>query len=145
MQRLHDIDCGKAGVPPHGEPHRTGNVSGRRPRLAAAGAFDTGKYHDAIAARGATASGIVLGPMAADASPRNAILRTSKRVGWTILRRWIGHHRRSRAEARRNRVKRLGQRLCARAFNRQVAEFPVPAAILNSFSALAMPVTETVR
>ena len=82
------------------------------------GAFDTRKCHDAIAARGAAAFGyplgpvafvpslpprknakpwkpdtggalgIVLGPMADNASPRNEILRTSKRVGRTIWRRW---------------------------------------------------------
>jgi hypothetical protein len=86
--------------------------------VTADGAFGTRKCHDAIAARGAAAfghalgpvagtpslpsrknarpwkpdtagaRGIVLGPMADNALPRNEILRTSKRVGRTIGRRW---------------------------------------------------------
>ncbi len=38
-------------------------------------------------------------------------------------------------------VKRLGQRLMARDFNRQVAEFQVRVAVLNGFTALSIPVT----
>ncbi len=84
--------------------------------VTADGAFDTRKCHDAITARGAAAIiaprknakpwkpdtggalAIVLGPMADKGSPRNEILRPSKRVGRTIWRRWSGYHRRSRAE-----------------------------------------------
>ena len=69
-------------------------------------AFDTRKCHDAIAARGAAAFGHALEPVAGmpslpprkNAKPwkpdtpgavvRNEILRTSKRVGRTIWRRW---------------------------------------------------------
>jgi hypothetical protein len=69
--------------------------------------------------------GIVLGPMADNASTRNEILRTSKRVGRTIWRRWSGYHRRSRAETKMHCGKLLGQRLSARDFDRQVAEFQV--------------------
>ena len=51
-------------------------------------------------------------------------------------------------EPRRNEdatsVKLLGQRLAARDFDRQVAEFQVRVAILNGFTALGIPVTETV-
>jgi hypothetical protein len=107
------------------------------------GAFDTRKCHDAIAARSAAAIirpagtpnhgnltqpgplGIVLGPMADNASTRNEILRTSKRVGRTIWRRRSGYHRRSRAETKMHYGKLLGQRLSARDFDRQVAEFQV--------------------
>lgn len=39
-------------------------------------------------------------------------------------------------------VKRLGQRLSARDFDRQVAEFQVRVAVLNGFTALGIPVTE---
>jgi hypothetical protein len=39
-------------------------------------------------------------------------------------------------------VKLLGQRLSARDFDRQVAEFQVRVAVLNSFTALGTPVTE---
>ena len=38
-------------------------------------------------------------------------------------------------------VKRLGQRLMARDFNRQVAEFQVRVAVMNGFTALGIPVT----
>ena len=41
-------------------------------------------------------------------------------------------------------VKLLGQRLAARDFDRQVAEFQVRVAVLNGFTALGIPVTETV-
>lgn len=41
-------------------------------------------------------------------------------------------------------VKLLGQRLMAWGFNRQVAEFQVRMAVLNGFTALGIPVTETV-
>lgn len=128
--------------------------------VTADGAFDTRTCHDAIAARGASAiipprknakpwkpdtagaSGMVLGPMADHASPRNDILRTSKRVGRTVWRRWSGYHRRSRAETKMHCVKLLGQRLSARDFDRQVAEFHVRVAVLNGFTALGIPVTE---
>jgi hypothetical protein len=41
-------------------------------------------------------------------------------------------------------VKLLGQRLSARDFDRQVAEFPIRVAVLNGFTALGTPITETV-
>ena len=41
-------------------------------------------------------------------------------------------------------VKLLGQRLAARDFDRQVAEFQVRVAVLNGFTAIAIPVTEAV-
>ncbi len=41
-------------------------------------------------------------------------------------------------------VKLLGQRLMARDFDRQVAEIQVRIAILNGYTALGIPVTETV-
>jgi len=43
-----------------------------------------------------------------------------------------------------NCVKLLGQRLSARDFDRQVAEFQIRAAILNGFTALGTPKTEAV-
>lgn len=41
-------------------------------------------------------------------------------------------------------VKLLGQRLMARDFDRQVAEFQIRIAILNGYTALSTPVTEVV-
>jgi len=114
------------------------------------GAFDTRKCHDAIAARGATA----IIPPRKNAKPwkpdtpgaiaRNEALRASRRFGRTIWRRWSGYHRRSRVETKMHCVKLLGQRLMARDFDRQVAEFQVRVAILNGFTALGIPVTEAV-
>ena len=116
--------------------------------VTADGAFDTRKCHDAIAARGAAAiipprkNAKPWKPDTAGAVARNEILRTSKRVGRTIWRRWSGYHRRSRAETKMHCVKLLGQRLSARDFDRQVAEFQVRVAVLNGFTALGTPVTE---
>ena len=116
--------------------------------VTADGAFDTRKCHDAIAARGAAA----IIPPRKNAKPwkpdtpgavaRNEILRTSKRLGRTIWRRWSGYHRRSRAETKMHCVKLLGQRLSARDFDRQVADFQVRVAVLNGFTALGTPITE---
>ncbi|SEN18570.1 hypothetical protein SAMN04488103_103313 [Gemmobacter aquatilis] len=39
-------------------------------------------------------------------------------------------------------VKLLGQRLSARDFDRQVAEFQVRVAVLNGFTAIGTPITE---
>ena len=41
-------------------------------------------------------------------------------------------------------VKLPGQRLSARDFDRQLAEFQVRVAVLNGFTALGIPVTEAV-
>ncbi|WP_441347333.1 hypothetical protein [Roseovarius sp. EC-SD190] len=59
-----------------------------------------------------------------------------------MWRRWSGYHRRSRVETKMHCVKQLGQRLSARGFDRQVAEFQVRVAMLNGFSALGIPITE---
>ena len=54
---------------------------------------------------------------------------------------WSGYHRTSRAETRMHCIKLLGQRLMARDFDRQVAEFQVRVAILNGVTALGIPIT----
>jgi len=41
-------------------------------------------------------------------------------------------------------IKLLGQRLLARDFDRQVAEFQARVAVMNGFTALGIPVTEVV-
>jgi hypothetical protein len=116
--------------------------------VTADGAFDMRKYHDAIAARGAAAiipprkNAKLWKPDTAGAIARNEILRTSRRVGRTIWRRWSGFHRRSRAETKMHCVKLLGHRLSARDFDCQVAEFQVRVAVLNGFTALGTPITD---
>ena len=116
--------------------------------VTADGDFETRKSHDAIAARGTAAiippreNARPWKPDTAGAVARNKILRTSKRVGRTIWRRWSGYHRRSRAETKMHCVKLMGQRLSARDFDRQVAEFQVRITVLNGFTALGTPITE---
>ena len=72
--------------------------------VTADGAFDTRKCHDAIAGRGAHAvipprkNAKPWKPDTPGAIARNEALRTSRRLGRTIWRRWSGYHRRSRAE-----------------------------------------------
>jgi hypothetical protein len=41
-------------------------------------------------------------------------------------------------------MKLLGQRLMARDFDRQVAEVQIRIAVMNGYTALSIPVTETV-
>jgi hypothetical protein len=111
-------------------------------------AYDTRKCHDAIAERGAHA----VIPLRKNAKPwktatagdieRNEALRVSKYLGRALWRRWSGYHRRSRVETKMHCVKLLGQRLMARDFDRQVAEFQVRIAVLNGFTALGIPVTK---
>ena len=94
----------------------------RTATVTANGASDTRKCHDAIAARGAAASipprdnAKPRKPDTAGAIARHEILRTSERVGTTILRRWSRYHRRSRAENKMHCVKLISQPLSARAF-----------------------------
>ena len=118
--------------------------------VTADGAYDTRKCHEAIAERGAAA---VIPPRrnakpwkadSAGAAARNEALRASKHLGRALWRRWSGYHRRSRAETKMHCVKLLGQRLMARDFDRQVAEFQVRVAVLNGFTALGIPATEAV-
>ncbi|WP_212522743.1 IS5 family transposase [Actibacterium sp. MT2.3-13A] len=118
--------------------------------VTADGAYDTRKCHNAIADRGAAA---VIPPrknakpwktVTAGAVARNEALRASKYLGRALWRRWSGYHRRSRVETKMHCVKLLGQRLMARAFERQVADIQVRFAVLNGYTALGIPVTEAV-
>lgn len=118
--------------------------------ITADGAYDTRKCHDAIADRGAHA---VIPPrknakpwktLTAGAIARNEALRAAKYLGRAIWRNWSGYHRRSRAETKMHCMKLLGQRLMARDFDRQVAEVQIRIAVMNGYTALGIPVTETV-
>ena len=72
---------------------------------------------------------------------RNEIVRTSARLGRAIWKVWSGYHRRSLVEAKMNCFKRLGERVMARNFERQVVELQIRAAILNRFTRLGTPTT----
>jgi hypothetical protein len=50
-------------------------------------------------------------------------------------------HRRSRVETKMHCFKLLGQHRMPQDFDRQVAEFQVPVAVLNGYAALGIPVT----
>jgi hypothetical protein len=78
----------------------------------------------------------------AGAVARNEAIRASKYLGRALWRRWSGYHRRSRVETKMHCVKLLGQRVAARDFDRQVAEFQVRVAVLNGYTALGIPVTK---
>lgn len=51
------------------------------------------------------------------------------------------HHRRSLVETKMHCFKRLGERVMARTFERQVVELQVRVALLNRFTQLGRPVT----
>lgn len=72
---------------------------------------------------------------------RNDALGTSKRLGRALWRKWSGYHRRSCVKAKMNCIKQLGQDLMAKAFDRQVAEVQICAAVLNRFTILGTPTT----
>ena len=127
------------------------------------GAFDTRKCHDAIAARGAAALAIVREPMAHQwlaPTPQERQTMETRHCRGHCPQRDPAHieacrsnpmatmERVSPSKPRRDQdatsVKLLGQRLSAREFDRQVAEFHVRVAVLNGFTALGIPVTEAV-
>ena len=115
------------------------------------GAYDTRKCHDTIADRSANAvipprkNATPWKPSTAGAIARNEALRASKYLGRAIWRNWSGYHRRSRIETKMHCMIVLGQRLMARDCDRQVAEVHVRIAFMNGYTALGIPVTETVR
>lgn len=118
--------------------------------VTADGAYDTRKCHDAIAARNAHAvipprkNAKPWKPTSAGAIARNDAISASRYLGRTIWKRWSGYHRRSRVGSKMHCVKRLGQSLMARDFDRQVAEIQIRVAALNRYNALGIPVTEPV-
>lgn len=117
--------------------------------VSADGAYDTKACHEAIASRQAAA----IIPTRKNAKPwtdgkagaqaRNEILRATRKLGRSIWKKWSGYHRRSLVETKMGCFKRLGERVMARDFQRQVTELQVRASILNRFTSLGTP--ETVR
>ena len=114
------------------------------------GAYDTKACHAAIAQRSAQA---VIPPRKnarawksnqTGAASRNEALRACQRLGRGIWKKWSGCHRRSLVETKMNCFKRLGERVMARTFERQVTELHIRVAVLNRFSQLGRPVTVAV-
>ncbi len=81
-------------------------------------------------------------PTSNGAIARTQAVKASRYLGRTLWRRWSGYHRRSRVETKMHCVKRLGQSLMARDFDRQVAEIQIRIAVLNRYTALGRPATE---
>lgn len=98
--------------------------------VCADGAYGIRDCLDAIAARQA---------MAVIPSRKNASL--CKRFGRRLWKQWSGYHRRSLVETKMHCFKRLGERVSARTFDRQVVELHVRAALLNRLSQMGRPQT----
>ena len=111
------------------------------------GAYDTKACHAAIAQRGAQVvipPGKNAGPWRTTlvgATSRNAALNACHRLGRAIWKKWSGYHRRSLVETKMHCFKRLGERVMARTFERQVTELHVRVALLNRFTQLGCPTT----
>lgn len=111
------------------------------------GAYDTKDCHAAIAQRGAQAvipprkNGKPWKETRQGAAVRNEALRACKRLGRGICKQCSGYHRRSLVETKMHCFKRLGERVMARTFERQVVELHVRVALLNRFTQLGCPTT----
>ncbi|MBP8285281.1 MAG: IS5 family transposase [Rhodoferax sp.] len=111
------------------------------------GAYDTKECHAAIAQRGAQAvipprkNGKPWKETRQGAAVRNAALRACQRLGRGIWKKWSGYHQRSLVETKMHCFKRLGERVMARTFERQVTELHVRVALLNRFTQLGCPTT----
>ena len=77
-------------------------------------------------------------------SPLLIPIAACRRLGRRIWKVWSGYHRRSLVETKMNCIKRLGERVMSRTFERQVNELHIRAAILNRFTELGRPQTVTV-
>jgi len=75
---------------------------------------------------------------------RNELLRTIKRLGRTIWKKWSGYHRRSLVETKMHCIKLLGDKLSARNFQSQINEIHARVAVLNKFTDLGRPHTRVV-
>ena len=115
--------------------------------VTADGAYDTRACRDAIAQRGAVA---VIAPRknarlwrrsSPGSESRNEAVRACQRLGTSIWKTWSGYHRRSLVETKMHCLKRLGERVTARTFERQVVELHVRVAVLNRFSQIGRPQT----
>jgi hypothetical protein len=118
--------------------------------VTADGAYDTRGCHDAIARRGAQA---VIPPRKNAAlwkggglgtRVRNQAVLACRRLGHSVWKKWSGYHRRSLVETKMHCFKRLGERVLARTFERQVVALHVRVAILNRFTHMGRPQTVSV-
>lgn len=75
---------------------------------------------------------------------RNELLKTVKRLGWAIWKKWSGYHRRSLVETQMHCIKLLADKLSARTFYSQVNEIHARVSVLNKFTELGQPHTQVV-
>jgi hypothetical protein len=75
---------------------------------------------------------------------RNELLKTVKRLGRVLCKKWSGYHRISLAENKMHCIKLLGDKLRARSSYIQVNEIHAGVAVLNKFTELGRPHTQIV-
>ncbi len=75
---------------------------------------------------------------------RNELLKTVKRLGRSLWKKWSGYHRRSLVETKMHCIKLLGDKLTARSFPSHVNEIHARVAVLNKFTELGRPHTQVV-
>jgi len=75
---------------------------------------------------------------------RNELLKTVKRLGRTVWKKWSGYHQRSLVETKMHCIKLLGDKLSSRSFGSQVNEIHARIAVLNKFTELGLPHTQVV-
>ena len=112
------------------------------------GAYDTKQCRQVIADRQAHA----VIPPRKNAKPwkdqktgsleRNELLKTVKRLGRAVWKKWSGYHRRSLVETKMHCIKLLGDKLSSRNFQSQVNEIHARVAVLNRFTELGRPHTQ---
>ena len=100
----------------------------------------TQAVYEALRQRGCTP----IIPPRKNARIRNAAVAACRRLGRGVWKAWSGYHRRSLVETKMNCIKRLGERVMSRTFERQVNELHIRAAILNRFTELGCPQTVAV-
>ena len=61
---------------------------------------------------------------------RNEPLKTVKRLGRSLWKKWSGYHRRSLVETKMHCIKLLGDKLSARSFDSQVNEIHAPCVVV---------------
>lgn len=75
---------------------------------------------------------------------RNELLKTIKRIGRVIWKKWSGYHRCSLVETKMHCTKLLGDKLSTRNFDSQVNEIHTHVAVLNKFTELGRSHTQVV-
>ena len=114
------------------------------------GAYDTKQCYKAIINRGATPiipprkNAQIWKSFQPYAEARNEAVSLVKKVGVNVWKKWSNYHCRSLVETKMLCIKRLGERLMSRDFDRQINEVHARIAVLNIFTALGRPHTQVV-